>query len=409
MEKTEPPVKGNERMMKKKHLNEGQLQAYLDGELIERQEAAAHLAGCLHCQDLLSAMQTRNALVAVSMERLKPDSFAPDTWKAYSRLVENILSTQTKENKIMKRIFAPRYRTGWVIGVMALLIAVAMAFAPVRTWANNFLSLFRVEQVTVIEVDPVQLAAQMENASVDLESLLSTNLTFEGSKETIQVASADEAAVKAGFPIRLPSAAGGSPELEVVMGGKMTFDIDLPRIQALLQAIGRQDLVLPKALDGATVTLTIPPVVNARWGDCRFDMEAARQEGYDPDNPRTFPTPDCSSLIQMPSPTIVAPPGVDINQLGEIYLQLLGMSQEEASDYAANIDWTSTFVLPLPRYDVSYRTVNVDGVEGTLIQDVRSSPHDEYAMIIWIKDGILYALSGPGDVVSALEAGNSMK
>lgn len=309
----------------------------------------------------------------------------------------------------MKRIFAPKYRSAWLVGALVLVIAIAMAFAPVRVWANNFLSLFRVEQVTVIQVDPEQIAAQLENSSVDFESLLSDDLKFEGSQETIQVATASEAAAQAGFPVRLPSTAEENLEMEVVKGGKMTFEIDLPRIQALLEAIGRPDLVLPEALDGATVTLDIPPSVSARWGSCLVDLKASRPEGFDPDDPRSFPTPDCTSLIQMPSPTVVAPPGVDINQLGEVYLQLLGMSREEAASFAANIDWATTFVLPLPRYDVSYRTVNMDGVEATVIQDARGGQHGDYAMVIWIKDGILYALSGPGDVASAIELGNSLK
>lgn len=395
----------------RQHLSDGQLQAFLDGELDDRQRrlVSDHLGTCLRCQEALSTTQAQNGRLMAVLTGLAPEKLPPVVVQAEIRLEERLNTNQTKENFIMKRIFSPKYRAAWVAGAVVLLIVAAMAFAPVRVWANNFLSLFRVEQVMVIEVDPDQLAAQLENSSVNLESLISDNLTFEGSEEAIQVDSVEDAASAAGFPIRMPSEKDGELELEVVPGGKMTFEIDLPRIQALLQAIGRPDLELPGVLDGTKVTLTIPSAVNARWGNCEFDKESLQQEGFDPDDLNTYPTPDCTSLYQMPSPTIVAPPGVDINQMGEVYLQLLGMSQEEAASYAATIDWASTFVLPIPRYDATYRTINVDGVQGTIIQDARSSYNDSYALLIWVKDGMLYALSGPGDAASVLEIANSMK
>ena len=54
--------------------------------------------------------------------------------------------------------------------------------------------------------------------------------------------------------------------------------------------------------------------------------------------------------------------------MGEIYLQVLGMTPEEAASYASSVDWTSTFVIPVPRYRAEYQEVQVDGVTGTLIR-----------------------------------------
>jgi hypothetical protein len=81
------------------------------------------------------------------------------------------------------------------------------------------------------------------------------------------------------------------------------------------------------------------------------------------------------------------------------------MSPEEAASFAENVDWTTTLVVPVPRYGTNYQEVAVDGVTGALIQQAGDN---EY-LLFWVKDGMVYALSGPGDSQAALEIGNSLK
>ena len=68
------------------------------------------------------------------------------------------------------------------------------------------------------------------------------------------------------------------------------------------------------------------------------------------------------------------------------------MSREEAAAFTATVDWTSTLVIPVPRRASTYEDVSVDGVTGKLIQRVTDYA-PEYALI-WVKDGIVYAVSG---------------
>ena len=81
------------------------------------------------------------------------------------------------------------------------------------------------------------------------------------------------------------------------------------------------------------------------------------------------------------------------------------MSPEEAASFAENVDWTTTLVVPVPRYGTTYQEVVVDGVTGALIQQAGDF---EY-MLFWVKDGMVYALNGPGNAQMALEIGNSLK
>jgi hypothetical protein len=81
-------------------------------------------------------------------------------------------------------------------------------------------------------------------------------------------------------------------------------------------------------------------------------------------------------------------------QLAQIGLEFSGMSREEAAAFTATVDWTSTLVIPVPCRATAYEDISVDGVTGKLIQRV-SDYSPEYALI-WVKDGIVYAVSGTG-------------
>lgn len=113
-------------------------------------------------------------------------------------------------------------------------------------------------------------------------------------------------------------------------------------------------------------------------------------------------------LVQLVSPTVSAPPGLDLVKIGQAFLEVLGMSPQEAAHFAANIDWATTLVIPIPRFGTRYQDVVVDGVNGTFIQEDVEGPARRY-LLMWAKDGIVYALTGPGGVQAALEVASSLK
>jgi hypothetical protein len=183
--------------------------------------------------------------------------------------------------------------------------------------------------------------------------------------------------------------------------------VDLAKVQALLEELSISDLELPAALDGAEVSMDLPVAVAAAYGSCEISPEMVREAGMDPDGP-TPELSECVTLTQFPSPEINAPPGLDLARIGESFLQVLGMTPQEAAQFSQNVDWTTTLVVPIPRYGTEYQEVLVDGEAGTLIMQSERSEFPHY-LLIWIKDGIVYALTGPGDAQSALEMANSME
>lgn len=390
------------------HLTEGLIRAYLDNEMpaLQKEQARSHLASCPQCQQLAEqiagqARQTDARLSMIDDPHLQ--SLRPNT--AHARLQARIAE---KEKLTMRqKIFSTRYRPAWVALALVLILALALAFPPVQAIANSFLGLFRVQQFTVVQVNPGNLPEQL-GRSTQLEQMFTQNVVVEEHGEPQEVASREEASQQAGLPVRLPTRWDKQPTLKVSPGGEITFNVDLQLTRALLEEIGRSDIQLPDSLDGATVQISVPKAVTAMYGDCAFDPEQARQEGYDPDDPRLPRLPDCTAFAQMPSPTIDAPQDLDLSRIGEAYLQLMGMSPEEAASFAQTVDWSTTLVVPIPIYGTTYREVPVDGVTGTLIIQESDDRPDQY-LLAWVKDGILYSITGPGDGTSALRLANSLK
>jgi hypothetical protein len=112
-------------------------------------------------------------------------------------------------------------------------------------------------------------------------------------------------------------------------------------------------------------------------------------------------------LAQIPSPHVNAPADLDIEALARIGLEFTGMSPAEAAAFTSTVDWTSTLLVPIPGNAAIHQQVSVDGVTGTLIQ--RSSDEAPQFALLWVKDGIIYAISGLGtNSQQAVEMANAL-
>jgi hypothetical protein len=127
----------------------------------------------------------------------------------------------------------------------------------------------------------------------------------------------------------------------------------------------------------------------------------------DEDDQYIASTKSCTVLLQGRSPIVEAPPDFDIQQLGAIGLQLLGLAPEDAEAFSASVDWTSTLVIPIPK-GAKYQKVMVDGVEGVLLEDPYKDAKTRLT-VLWLKDGVIYSMYGEMDVESALDIANSLE
>jgi hypothetical protein len=313
---------------------------------------------------------------------------------------------QQKEISMNKRWFSiPLVRFG---SVALVLLALILAFPSTRALAGELLNLFRVQQVQVVPVDFTGLEQLTGDGTLGnrFTELISSSVNMEQEPgEPVQAASAEEASQLAGFNVRLP--AGMTPnQINVTSAAAFSMTLDRAKAQALLDEAGRSDLVLPASVDGADISVDIPASVSVAFGTC--PRPGSEVSGNTEQSTTESRYPDCVILAQIPSPNVNAPANLDIEALARIGLEFTGMSPEEAAELTSTVDWTSTLLVPIPRNAEVHEQVSVDGVTGTLIQ--RPSGEGPQFALLWVKDGIIYAISGLGtNSEQALEMANSLR
>jgi hypothetical protein len=336
--------------------------------------------------------------VRAKLDALTPQA-APPVQAARARLNQQIAE---KEQTMLEKLFKPKYRPVWAPLAVIVVLAVSLSFPQVRAVATSFLGLFRVEQIEAVQVGISldDLSTEMESQFVALDNLLADQIVVDQAGDPVEVADFAEAEALAGFAARVPAKlAGEAQQIVFQPETSLRFTIDRDQWQALLDGMGYgEDFQIPAAADGAEVKFNLPNMIMTGFGDCNVNQAKELEEIGLPGN--------CTVLLQSQQPTIEAPPGLDISQAGQVMLQILGMSPEEAEAFSQRVDWATTLVVPVPQ-GAEYRNVTVDGVDGVLLEDSYDRNTVHYTLL-WVKDGMFYALTGSGASYSPVLLANSM-
>lgn len=408
------------------HITHADLRAYVDQELPDGDWTAAdqHLAGCPDCRARLQAVTEQIARVSARLAPLAPQS--AEAPRPAGIVLAQIKQKQRKDMSTMiKSKFAKR--PVWAGLAAVLVLAAAFSLAPVRAWAGEFLGLFRVQQVQVLPIDTTQLGALSNNQTLakQLSQLFSdsVNVTRQPGQPTAAT-SAAQASQLAKFNVRLLANGQGTPSITVQSGTAFDVVINRARAQAVIDEAGRSDLKLPASIDGAKISVDIPAEAAVAYG-CpagtgglgagsaaqtgASTVQSLKRDATGFHVGAAGDTTNCVVLIQVPSPTVNTPPDFNIAPLAEIGLQLTGMSADQAKQMSQSVDWTSTLVIPFPRNAGNYQQVTVDGVNGTLIDRAADGTMVQRYTLIWVKNGIIYALTGTGTSDQALSLGKSIQ
>ncbi len=308
---------------------------------------------------------------------------------------------------MFKKLFAsPALRYGLAV---AFLLALILTIPTTRALADQLLSLFRVQQVAVVPIDftGMQQLTGQGPIGQQMSQMLSTSITMtQKPGDPLDVKDAAQASQLAGFTVRLPQGKAPS-QIKVMKASAFTFKINRAKAQALLDEAGRSDLLLPASIDGQDISVKIPAGVSAAYGTCPSPKDGDSENPFGSGGSAGRLYADCILLAQIPSPTVSAPAEVNVAQLAQIGLEFTGMTSEQAAAFTSSVDWTSTLVIPIPKNAATYQQVSVDGVTGTLIQ--RPSDDVPQFSLIWVKDGIIYAIGGLGsNSEQAMQMANSL-
>lgn len=360
--------------------DKGLLQAYLDNEVSaeEKSEIKEHLASCAQCR--------------LAVEELADlEMWAGGKLIQYQHNIERIAagsSARCAENNNVIRggHSVKRSLKKWTaVAASVAVLAGVLTFAPVQDALADFLSIFRVQKVQMVKIEPdelQQMAETLEKQVGNVHLRQFGKIEFQKQVEAKQL-SYDEAEAILPFALKQPAAVLGDWVLDdkvvFVPEGKAEFELDVDQVNALLKSLGAKTM-LPETLQGKTFTIKTPAGVEmiylGRNGETAFKVQ------------------------QFASPELNVPQGVDANALRAALLDIPFIPQDLRTQLAAVKDWQNTLIVP-----------TVEGGEAISVNgnDAVYSNNQGFSMLIWVEDGIIYQIYGQIDKKSALTIAKSLQ
>lgn len=381
------------------HLNDGDLRAALDQPLPE--DAATHLRACPSCQARAVQIHRRAARIQTRLNLLAvPPQLEPTSARAALQTLHHRAAHSSPKQELytmLSKFLNLFHRPQWAAAALILLLALIFSIPQVRALAIDFLGLFRVQQIALVPVNLEDLPPGSQQSLQAMQAVLAEDLQLTRNGETLQTEDLSTALAALNFTPRLPQNITHPVRYHIYHGFDATFTAQATKMQAILDEMGRADLRLPEGLEGARIEINVPQVFNVVWGECAIPKETPS-----PNAQPLHTSIECTTFSQMAAPTISAPPGLDLDTLGSIYLQLLGLNAQEAAAFSAKIDWATTLVLPIPT-DTIHQNVQIGTASGIFVQK------DSFYELLWTDNGMVYNLNGFGNLQTALEIAQNLK
>jgi len=388
---------------------DGTLRAMLDGELSETElvPVEAHVKTCASCRERASAITDRAGRTGALLSDLASAAEEPaDASHAFAALNPRLAPPAPRP------FWIPRLTPAWGAIAAAVVAAVLLISPPGRAVAQKLLGLLRIKAVVAVPMERDFIA---EGKGEMLQQLLADSVVKTKESRKLAVADRDEAARLASMTVRLPELRTDAPQLTVNTESAFQFTANQQRLDTLLSVAGRTDLQFPSDLSGAQIAVDVPANVVARYGNC--PVEDLRERTHPPYD-------DCVVVSQVPVPTVVTTPQLDLSGVAEFGLQLAGMTPEQAHLFSQTVDWTSTLAVPIPRNAASFETVTVDGVQGLMITGLpdrqvvarvgegsrnRMTKLPPAYGLVWVHNGVMYSVGGFGNPALAQPLAASLR
>ena len=276
-----------------------------------------------------------------------------------------------------------RWAPAFATAAAAAFIVAAFTVPSVRAFAQAALDLFRVQEFAVVQVDEARLE-RLKNTKVDMSALVGGNVeTLQAELPPQSFASLEAADAMLAMTLARPGVLprGLAADSVYVKGeSRSRVTVNTQPVRELLLALDLRDVNVPAGLDGKQLTIHMPIIVS----------QAFRSSGR-----------HRAMLVQGESPQVELPPGLALEQFGEVGLRLLGLSSSEAHRLAGSIDWRSTLVVPVIAGASSYQQVRVQGQHGLLLEmdeargeDAGRAGGGHRRAVLWTRNGRVMGLMG---------------
>ncbi len=351
-----------------------------------------------------------DARVKHALDLLAPES-PPDVDGAWLRQ-QRIASMRSRSVRLLRlpRILDGSARMPLAAAAASVLLGLSLFLTPVRSFAAQFLSFFRVQDFTPITINSLsEPLPDLSKFGDPPQQGRSLNL------RPTQMASLSEASSAVGFtvqtPNQLPAGLGAQPSvIATTTGQTVAFTFRADKTRAYLDSVGRRDIQLPPQYDGATLQLHLEPAVELAYlppGTSLQDLQAAAAQARRSGAPAqalsdlakgapSAPATDSravNALLNSASVLVVEThsPSVDATGVSPDDLRGFLLSLPIPADLKAQLqaigDWRHT--LPIPAGpDSQLHKVSVNGAPGL------AGKNGPAVMVVWVNNGIVYGVTG---------------
>jgi hypothetical protein len=353
-----------------RHPSEGVLRRLVDEPAGVPDDERAHVAGCPACLSRLDSVRADTRLVGAALAT----SAGVDTDAAWARLTASAAAPAPPVPVATRSRWRTTVRRP---AVAALSAAVLFTGAGVAA-ANDWLPIFRTEQVAAVEFSTTDLVAVP-----DLTGYGDLEVTEAPEPETVPDAATAEQRTGLDVPEvgDLPTGVTGAPSYEVLgqVGATFTFD---PAKAA--QATDGELPPPPPGLAGSRFRMEAGPGVAAVWSQ----------------------TSGVPSLVvaSAQAPTVFSD-GVPFATARDYLLSLPGLPPALATQLRTASADGSTLPLPVPADVADSQPTDVDGVPATLV----TSNDGLFAGVVWVEDGVVTVVGGTVSADEVLDVARDLR
>jgi hypothetical protein len=353
-----------------RHLSDGTLRRIYDEPLALTAADQSHFDRCADCKARFNAIanearattvllslpafepQAHSAFVAVQARVKREEAARPPRW--YERWLDRT---------------SPRMRPMATPAIAVLLAALLLTGLGVSGVAQSLVRVFEPRQLVAVQVSPSDFA--QTTALLDYGQVK----WLPEAPKVQQLTDAAAAQTQSGLPVLMPASLPNGVSGPVSYGvlshatGSLTFDA--ARLQSSALKAGVHVSPMPSTIDGSTLVVNAGPALIEVWG-------FAGGSGMN------VPT---LVIAQTRVPTVDST-GAGTAQLEDYLLSQPGVPPELAAQVKAIKDPSTTLPIPIPKGLATTESVQVNGTSGVLIKAVLG------AGVVWVKNGVIYAVGG---------------
>ncbi len=320
------------------------------------------------------------------------------------REVASLSPLPVQEGQVFTQSGKRRSRSRWIMAAVAAALALLLILPNANVLAQQFFSLFRVQQFQPVTINPQQinrnLILDLANFG-DMQIQSDNSITYPRNPTKAEVEQYTHFSFL--LPKRLPDGVGNTVHFSIIREEQATFVFNMTKARAYLKKIGDDAIAIPAQLENATYTITLSPGAIANYtnncltGDTQ-GADAAKSDTAQCNASSQF------SLIEIPAPTIDSTGKASINDLRNFMLSLPHLPTP-VRDLLAHVDVQSgTVPVPMPPQADS-QSVTVQGAQGVLLSDQSLAE----SILLWQTHNMVYVISAHNcNRTQLLDAANSL-